>query len=103
MPTRPAAPCPHCRSLAWKNSRCTACGYTRRRNYNGPHAANRRTLKARHPNGPCWRCGQPGTWDDPNDPLEVGHIDPDGPNTLANSAPEHRSHNRAAARRDGFT
>lgn len=103
MPSRPAAPCPSCNQLTWKAGRCTTCGYTRQRDYGHPHRAIRQQLAEQYPLGPCWRCGRPGTWhpQDP-DPLERGHLDPQGPDTLANSAPEHRSCNRRAAHRDGF-
>lgn len=64
---------------------------TAARGYGGPHQTIAAQLRERHPDGPCGRCGLPGTWHDPADPLTAGHIDPDGPTTLGNYQPEHRS------------
>ena len=53
-------------------------------------------LRRRNPDrATCGRCGRPGSWDDPHDPLQAGHLDPHGPSDAANLEPQHRSCNIA--------
>ena len=95
MPRRPGSPCiadPMCPNL----KPCPDHPVER-----GPSAARGKgstaqkpaslALRRRYPDGPCGRCGQLGAWDDPHDPLTAGHIVHDGPTTLENLQPEHRS------------
>lgn len=81
---------------------------TATRGYGAAHQTIAAQLRRLHPHGPCARCGQPGDWNHPDDPLTAGHIDHDGPTVLANYQPEHRScgtaeRNRRRRRPDDHT
>jgi hypothetical protein len=75
---------------------------TSARGYGKTHQRIASRLRHLYPNGPCGRCGQPGTWDNARDPLTAGHIRHDGPTEIGNYQPEHRScGNREMASRRG--